>query len=149
MSVAFPVDGPGGGCVDGGVEGGGSAGGVVTAGVDGCNMFAIAEFWSRFEADREPPPAEAVERAPAAPMNGEDVVGPTAAEPGEITPGRNGTAAFVLTGVVAGSMSLMGSAVVCVTCPAAAPEDGAALGAGGGVAGAVTEATAGRLMNVR
>ncbi|MCI0426487.1 MAG: hypothetical protein L0Z46_00560 [Nitrospiraceae bacterium] len=52
MSVTFPVDGLGGGGVDGGVEGGGSDGGVVTTGVD--NKLAIAAFLSTFNADREP-----------------------------------------------------------------------------------------------
>jgi len=54
VSVTLPVDGLGGGGVDGGVEGGGSDGGVVTTGVEGCNKLAIAEFWSKFNADREP-----------------------------------------------------------------------------------------------
>ncbi len=40
--------------VEGGVEGGGSDGGVVTTGVEGCNKLVIAEFWSKFDADREP-----------------------------------------------------------------------------------------------
>ena len=77
VSVTFPVDGLGGG----GVEGGGSDGGVVTTGVEGCNRPAIAEFWSRFNADREPLtkgaeplPAEAVERTLAAPTNEEGAV---------------------------------------------------------------------------
>ena len=86
MSVTFPVDGLGGGRVEGEVEGeveggverGGSDGGVMTTVVGGCNKLAIAEFWSKFNADREPldegaerPPAEAAERTPVAPANGE------------------------------------------------------------------------------
>ena len=62
MSVTFPVDGLGGGDVEGGVEGGvdgdveggGSDGGVVITGVEGCNKRVIAGFWVKFNADREP-----------------------------------------------------------------------------------------------
>jgi len=89
VSVTLPGDGLGGG----GVEGGGSDGGVVTTGVEGCNKLAIAEFWSKFNADREPlnegaEPllAEAAERTLAAPANGEGAVGATAAEPVDVTP---------------------------------------------------------------
>lgn len=46
----FPVDGLAGGGVAGGVDGEG----VVTTGVVGCNKLVIAEFWSKFKADREP-----------------------------------------------------------------------------------------------
>ena len=42
------------GGVDGGVDGGGSEGGVLTTGVEGCNKLVIAEFLSKFNADREP-----------------------------------------------------------------------------------------------
>lgn len=42
------------GGVDGGVEGGGSEGGVLTTGVEGCSKLVIAEFLSKFSADREP-----------------------------------------------------------------------------------------------
>ena len=42
------------GRVDGGVEGGGSEGGVLTTGVEGCSKLVIAEFLSKFSADREP-----------------------------------------------------------------------------------------------
>jgi hypothetical protein len=80
VSVTLPVDGLGGG-VDGGVEGGGSDGDVMTTVVGGCNKFAIAGFWSKFNADREPLgegaeplPAEAAERTLAAPANGEGAV---------------------------------------------------------------------------
>lgn len=48
------VDGGVAGRVDGGVEGGGSEGGVLTTGVEGCSKFVIAEFLSKFSADREP-----------------------------------------------------------------------------------------------
>lgn len=58
----FPVDGLAGGGddggtdggVDGGVEGGLGGGGVLTTGVEGCNKLVIAEFRSKFKADREP-----------------------------------------------------------------------------------------------
>ena len=66
----------------------------MTIVVGGCNKLAIAEFWSKFNADREPLdegaeplPAEAAGRTPAAPANGEEVVGATAAEPVEVTAG--------------------------------------------------------------
>ena len=58
----FPVDGLAGGGDDGGtdggvegrVDGGLDGGGVLTTGVEGCNKLVIAEFWSKFKADREP-----------------------------------------------------------------------------------------------
>ncbi|HKQ36272.1 MAG TPA: hypothetical protein VJT11_13280 [Nitrospiraceae bacterium] len=54
----FPVDGLAGGGddggTDGGVAGGLGGGGVLTTGVEGCNKLVIAEFWSKFMADREP-----------------------------------------------------------------------------------------------
>jgi hypothetical protein len=58
----FPVDGLAGGGddggtdggVEGGIEGGLDDGGVLTTGVEGCNKLVIAEFWSKFKADREP-----------------------------------------------------------------------------------------------
>lgn len=152
MSVTLPGDGLGGG----GVEGGGSDGGVVTTGVEGCNKLAIAEFWSKFNADREPLnegaeplPAEAAERTLAAPANGEGAVGATAAEPVDITPGRGAAIDFVIGAVVVGVVPLVGSAVVCVTCPAAVPDVSAARSVWDEVAGAVVEAMAGRLVNVR
>ena len=46
----LPVDGLAGG-EDGNGAGGG---GVLTTGVAGCNKLVIAEFWSKFMADREP-----------------------------------------------------------------------------------------------
>ena len=68
MSVRLPVDGLGGGGVDGGVEGGGvdggveggeDDGGVVTTGVGACNKVAMEEFLIKFNADREPGDEEA------------------------------------------------------------------------------------------
>ncbi len=59
----FPVDGLAGGGDDGGTDGrvegglkggGGGGGGVLTTGVEGCNKLVIAEFRSKFNADREP-----------------------------------------------------------------------------------------------
>ena len=152
MSVTFPVDGLGGG----GAEGGGSDGGVVTTGVGGCNKLAIAEFWSKFNADREPLiegaeplPDEAAERTLAAPPNREGEIGATAAAPVEITPGIGVVIDFA-TGAVAGGVILLAvSAVVCVTCLAATPDAGAARSVWDKVAGAVVEAMAGRLVNVR
>ena len=65
----------------------------MTTVVGGCNKLAIAEFRSKFDADREPLyegaeplPAEAAERTLAAPANGEGAVGATAAEPVDVTP---------------------------------------------------------------
>ena len=156
MSVTFPVDGLGGGGVDGGAEGGGSDGGVVITGVGGCNKLAIAVFWSKFNADREPLdegaeplPAEAAERTLAAPTIGEGAVEATEAEPVEVTPGR-GVAVDFVTGAVAWVGVLLAvSAVVCVTCPAATPDVGAARSVLDEVGGAVIEAMARRLVNVR
>jgi hypothetical protein len=48
------VDGGVEGGLDGGLDGGGGDGGVLTTGVEGCNKLVIAEFWSKFKADREP-----------------------------------------------------------------------------------------------
>jgi hypothetical protein len=129
---------------------------VVTTGVEGCNNLAIAEFWSKFNADREPLiegaeplAAEAAERTVAAPANGEGAVGATAAEPVDVTPGRGAAIDFVMGTVAVGVVPLVGSAVVCVTCPAAVPDVSAACGVWDEVAGAVVEAMAGRLVNVR
>jgi hypothetical protein len=155
VSVTFPVDGLGGG-VDGGVEGGGSDGGVITTVVGGCNNLAIAEFWSKFDADREPLyegaeplPAEAIGRTPAAPANGVEAVGATAAEPVEVTAGSGAPDDFVIGAVAVGVVLLAVSAVVCVTCPAARPDVGAARSVWDEVTGTVVEAMAGRLANVR
>ena len=53
----------------------------MTIVVGGCNNLAIAELWSKLNADREPLdkgverlPAEVAERTPAAPANGEGAV---------------------------------------------------------------------------
>jgi hypothetical protein len=160
VSVTFPVDGLGGGGVEreveGGVERGGSDGSVMTTVGGGCNKLAIAEFWSKFNADREPRDEgaepllpEAAERTPAAPANGEGAVGATAAEPVEVIPGRGAAIDFVMGAVAVGVVSLVGSAVVCMTCPAAPPDISAAGGVWDEVAGAVIEAMAGRLVNGR
>ena len=156
-SVTLPIDGLGGG-VDGGVKGGGSDGGAVTTGIGGCNKLTIQDFWSKFIADRELPsegaeslPAEATGRTPVAPANGETVedLGATVAAPVEVSPGR-GVAVDFVTGVVAvGVVPLLVPAVVCVTCPAATPDVGAGRSVRDEVAGAVVEAMAGRLVNVR
>ena len=123
--------------------------------VGDCNKFAIAEFWSKFNADRErldegaePLPAEAAGRTPAAPANGEAVVGVTAAEPVEATAGSGATDDFVMGAVGVGAMLLAVSAVVCVTCPAVIPDVSAARSVWDEAAGAVVEAMAGRLVNV-
>ena len=128
----------------------------MTTGVEGCNKLAIAEFWSKFNADREPLnegaeplPAEAAERTLAAPANAERAVGATAAEPVDVTPGRGAAIDFVMGAVVVGVVPLVGSAVVCVTCPAAVPDVSAARSVWAEVAGAVVEVMAGRLVNVR
>ena len=158
MSVTFPVDRLGGGGVgggvDGGVEGGGSDGGALTTGVGGCNKLAIAVFWSKFNADREPLdegaeplPVEAAERTLAAPANGE--VGATAAAPVEATPERGVAVDFVTGAVAGGGVLLAVSAVVCATCPAAMPDVCAARSVWDEVGGAVVEAMARRLANVR
>ena len=155
MSVTFPVDGLGGGSVDGGIDGGGSDGSVITTVVGGCNNLAIAEFWSKFDADREPLfegaeplPAEATGRTPAAPANGVEAVGATAAEPVEVTAGSGAPDDFVIGAVAVGVVLLAVSAVVCVTCPAATPDVGAVRSVWDEAAGAVAEAMAGRLVIV-
>jgi hypothetical protein len=51
--------------------------------------------------------------------------------------------------VVVGVVPLVGSAVVCVTCPAAVPDVSVARSVWAEVAGAVVEVMAGRLVNVR
>ena len=56
---------------------------------------------------------------------------------------------FVMGAVAVGVVLLAVSAVVCVTCPAATPDVGAARSVWDEVAGAVVEAMAGRLVNVR
>ena len=128
----------------------------MTTVIGGCNKLAIAEFRSKFDADREPLyegaeplPAEAAERTPAAPANGEEAVGETAAEPVEVIPGKGAAVDFVMGTVAVGIVLLAVSAVVRVTCPAATPDATAALSVWDKVAGAVAEAMAGRLVNVR
>jgi hypothetical protein len=128
----------------------------MTSVIGGCNKLPIAEFWSKFNADREPLdegaerfPAEVAERTPAAPAKGEGAVGATAAEPVEVTPGRGAVIDFVLGAVAVGVAPLVESAVVCMTCPAAPPDISAAGGAWDEIAGAVIEAMAGRLVNGR
>ena len=56
---------------------------------------------------------------------------------------------FVMGAVPVGVVPLVGSAVVCMTCPAAPSDVSAARGVRDEVAGAVIEAMAGRLVNVR
>ncbi|MBU6435098.1 MAG: hypothetical protein KGS09_15625 [Nitrospirae bacterium] len=73
----------------------------------------------------------------------------TAAEPVEVTPGRGAGVDFVTGTVAVGVVPLVGLAVVWVTCPAAPPDAGAARIVLDGGAGAVVEAMAGRLVNVR
>ena len=155
MSVTFPVDGLGGGGVDGGVEGGGSDGSVITTVVGGCNKLATLEFWSKFNADRErldegadPLPAEAAGRTLATPANGKEAGGATAAEPVEVTAGSGAPDDFVMGAVGVGVVLLEVSAVVCVTCPAATLDGTAARSVWDEAAGAVVEAMAGRLVNV-
>ena len=128
----------------------------MTTVVGGCSKLAIAVFWSKFNADREPldegaepPPAEATGRTPVVPANGEGAVGATATEPVEVTPGRGAAIDFVAGAVAVGVVPLLVSAVVCVICPAATPGDSAARSVWDELAGAVVEAMAGRLVNVR
>jgi len=128
----------------------------MTTVVGGCNKFAIAGFWSKFNADREPLdkgaerlPAEVAERTPAAPAKGEGAVGATAAEPVAVISGRGAAIDFVMGAVAVGVVPLVGSAVVCMTCPAATSDVSAARGVLDEVAGAVIEAMARRLVNVR
>ena len=156
MSVALPVDvlGGDGSGVEGEVDDGGRDGGATT-GAGGCNKFAIAEFRSRFDADREPLdegaeplPAEAAARTPAAPANGIVEFGGTMAEPVEGVLGR-GAAVALMTGAVAVGVVPLVLAVGCVACPAATPDVSAAWSILEEVAGAVVEAMAGRLVNAR
>ena len=149
VSVTFPVDG---------LEvGGGSDGGVVTTGVEGCNKLVIAEFWSKFNADREPLdegaeplPAEAAERTLAVPTIGEGVIAATAAAPVEVATGSGCAAVdFVMGAVAVRGVFPAVSAVVCVTCLASVLDVGAAGGIRDEAAGVLVEAMAGRLVNVR
>jgi hypothetical protein len=91
----------------------------MTIVVGGCSKFAIAVFWSKFLADREPLdegaeplPAEATGR-PAALANGETVedLGAAVAAPVEVTPGRGVAVDFVTGAVAVGVVPLLVSAV--------------------------------------
>ena len=128
----------------------------MTTGVGGCSKLAIAEFRSKFSADREPLdegaeplPAEATERTLAVPANGEGAVGATAAEPVEVSPARGAAVDFVMGAGTVGVVPLAVSAVVCGTCPAATPDASAVGSAWDEVGGAIVVAMAGRLANVR
>ena len=130
----------------------------MTTAVGGCSKLAIAVFWSKFIADREPLdegaeplPAKAIGRTPATLANGETVedLGAAVAAPVEVTPGRGVAVDFVTGAVAVGIVPLLISTVVCVTCPAATPDVMAARGVWDEVAGAVIEAMAGRLADVR
>ena len=150
MSVTVPVDGLG----VGGVEDGGSDGGVAITGVEGCNKLAIAEFWSKFNADREPlderaelPPAEAAERTLAVLLNGK--VGVTGTTPVEVVLPRGVAADFVTGAVAVEGLPLMVSAAVCETCSVAMPDVSAPGSVWDEAAGAVIEAIVGRLVKVR
>ena len=86
----------------------------MTIVVGGCNNLAIAELWSKLNADREPLdkgverlPAEVAERTPAAPAKGEGAVGATAAEPVEVIPGRGAAIDFVMGAVAVGVVPLV------------------------------------------
>ena len=123
--------------------------------VGDCNKLESAEFWSKFNVDREPLnegteplPAEAAWRTPAAPANGEEVVGATAPEPAEVTTGSGAPDDFVMGAVGVEVLLLAVSARVCVTCPAATPDVSAARSVWDEAAEAVSEAMAGRLVNV-
>jgi len=127
----------------------------MTTVVGGCNKLAILEFWSKFNADRERPnegaepfPAEAAGWTPAAPANGVEAVGATAAEPVEVTAGSGAPDDFVMGAVAVGVVLLAVVAVVCVACPAAIPDVGAARSVLDEATGAVVETMAGRLANV-
>lgn len=98
----------------------------MTTGVEGCNKLAIAEFLSKFNADREPLdtgtepfPAEAAGRLPAAPASGRGAVGAAATAPVAVTPGRGAAVGLVIG---AGAVLVPVSAVVRVTCSAAMPD---------------------------
>ena len=128
----------------------------MTTVVGGCSKLAIAEFRSKFNADREPLdegaeplPAEATGPTPAVPANEEGAVGTTATEPVEVNIGSGAPVDFVAGAVAVGVVPLLVSAVVCVICPAATPDDSAARSVWDELAGAVVEAMAGRLVNVR
>jgi len=82
-------------------------------------------------------------------VNGEEVVGAATTGLVEVIPGGGAAIDFV-TGVAAAGVVLLGvSAVVCVICPATTPDVITGVGVWDEVAGAVIEAMAGRLVNVR
>ena len=83
------------------------------------------------------------------PANGEGTVGTTTAELVEVIPGRGAAIDFVIGAVAVGVVPLVGSLVVCVTCPVVMSNVIAALGAWDEVVGAVIEPMAGRLVNIR
>lgn len=126
----------------------------MTTGVEGCNKLAIAEFWSKFNADLEPlderaelPPAEAAERTLAVLLNGK--VGVTGTTPVEVVLPRGVAVDFVTGAMVVGAVPLMASVVVCETCPAATSDVGASRDVWEEVVGAGIETIVGRLVNVR
>ena len=128
----------------------------MTTGVGGCNSPAIAGLLSKFNADREPLvggaellPAEAVERTLAEPASGEGVIGATGAAFVEMTPARGVTADFVMGAGAVKGVLLVVSPVVCGICPDTIPCGCGTGGVWDEVAGAVIEATAGRLVKVR
>lgn len=82
-------------------------------------------------------------------MTGEEAIGATAAELGEITPARGAAGALLTGAVVVGAAPLAVSPTACVGCPSAIPDTGVAGGLWDEVAGAVIVAMAGRLVNVR
>lgn len=126
--MTLPVDEPGR-SVAGGVGGGEDDEGATTTGMGAWSKLAIAEVLSRFTADleppgegAEPPPVEATELAVAALAKGDGVedLGAAVAGAVEVVP-ANGLAADCVAGTVAGgAVVLLESAVVRVTCPAAA-----------------------------
>ena len=71
------------------------------------------------------------------PANGEGTVGTTTAELVEVIPGRGAAIDFVTGAVAVGVVPLVGSLVVCVTCPVVMSNVIAALGAWDEVVGAV------------
>jgi hypothetical protein len=100
---------------------------VVTTGVEGCNKPAIAEFWSKFNADREPLdegtgllPTVAAERMLVELASGENGVDVIGAAPVEMTPAREGID-FVMDARAGESVLLVVSVAVCKICPGSGP----------------------------
>lgn len=146
----FPVDGLGGGGVDGGIGEGGGAGSALTTGVGAWSRLAIAEFRRRFTTDRdpplgglEPPPAEATGLAVAAAALGDGVddLGGAVAAPIEAAPTRGLADDFAVGAVAGGAVVLVVSVAV--------PDTSEGWRAWEEVAGAGTDAMAGRLARVR